>query len=340
MPRSFLSFFLTFCSVAVSASGQQQPQAARPQTPRQALIEIATGGAEAISKHLTVEVQELLAKSKSGSELLAGVNFMKPEKGLQTFDSGPVLFTYTEPAKHNKYEVRVENDDMAGDQDDFQLSIHELRDGQEQETDFGLMSARFTVSLKQQKGIWRLNNINLGLDLNVGSAEFFKKSFLRNEEKRATGVGLVASAGGASAKDTPPVVNMPPEQVVLMLAFAESTYASQHPQTGFTCSLTALAESGQIMGVDRQVATGMYSGYRFNLSGCEGKPAGSFQLTAEPMSATAGAKAFCTDATHNMRFSEDGRGASCLSFGKLQNEADAENVSSWGTYVSVGPPKE
>jgi hypothetical protein len=272
--------------------------------------------------------------------MLAGFGAMKPDKDLQTFDSGPVLFTYTEPAKHSKYEVRVDNDDMAGDQDDVQLSIHEIRDGQEQETDFGFMSAQFTVSLKQEKGIWRVNNINVGLDLKVGSAEFFKKTFLRDEEKRATGMGLVASAGGASAKDSAPVVNMPPEQVVLMLAFAESSYANQHPETGFTCSLTALAESTQLMGVDRQVSTGVYNGYRFNLSGCEGKPAGSFQITAEPVGATAGAKAFCTDATHNVRFSEDGKGASCLSFGKTQNEADAGHVSSWGSYMTVAPPKQ
>jgi hypothetical protein len=340
MPRSLSLFlFLTVCTVAVLAPGQQ-PQAAPPQTPRQALIEIVTGGAEGISKHLTVEVQELLAKSKSGSETLAGVNFIKPEKGLQTFDSGPVLVTYTESAKHSKYEVHVDNDDMAGDQDDFQLSIHEIRDGQEQDTSLGLMSARFTVSLKQQKGIWRLSNINVGIDLQVGSAEFFKKTFLRDGEHRSTGMGLVASTGSAGANEPAKAVSMRPEQVVLMLGFAESTFANQHPETGFTCSLTALAESTQLMGVDRQVSTGVYNGYRFNLSGCEGKPAGSFQITAEPVGATAGAKAFCTDATHNVRFSEDGKGANCLSFGKVTTMPDVEGLGLQHSEIVLQPKED
>ncbi|HET7872399.1 MAG TPA: hypothetical protein VFL42_07790 [Terriglobales bacterium] len=323
MPRSFpIVSFLIVISLTLIAPGQQPP-AGRPQTPRQALTEMVNGGAEGITKHLTVEVQELLAKSNNKAALgvLTGFSSMKPDKNLQAFDSGPVLFAYTEPAQHTKFEVRVENDDMAGDQDDLQLSLHQLRDGQEQETDFGLMSSRVTVSLKQQKGVWRLSNISVGVDLAVGSPEFFKKTLMRDGNNSGTHMGLVASAGGASVKEAAPAPSMPVEQVVMMLGYAENTFANQHPETGFTCSLTALAETNQIMGVDQQVATGVYNGYRFNLSGCEGKPAASFQLTAEPVAAAAGAKAFCTDATHNVRVSEDGKGSSCLAFGKVNNRA-------------------
>ena len=60
-----------------------------------------------------------------------------------------------------------------------------------------------------------------------------------------------------------------------------------------------------------------YRGYKFSLSGCQDKPSGSFHLVAEPVSPTGKAKAFCTDATNNIRSSDDGLGSSCLASGKL-----------------------
>lgn len=337
-PSSSFAFF-TLAAFSLVAAAQQQAAPPKPQTPRQALIEIATKGAEGISKHLTVEVQALLAKSsnKAAIGFLGSFNSMKPDKGLEAFDSGPVLFTYNDSAQHTKYEVRVDNDDMAGDQDDLQLSLHAFRDGQEQESDFGLLSPRFAVSLKQQQGIWRLSKISLGADVPIGDPAFFEKTFLKVAEGGASGLSAVtgvSSAGDVKAGTEPPRA-MPPEQVVMMLGYAEDTFAGQHPETGFTCSLTALADTNQIMGVDRQVATGVYNGYRFNLSGCEGKPAGSFQITAEPVLAVAGAKAFCTDATHNVRFSEDGKGSSCLMFGKVNLWSGAGLVDFHSTEVVV-----
>ncbi len=170
--RLFFALFALLASTSIVVSAQQTPPP-KPQTPRQALIEIVTTGAEGVVKHLTVEVQETLAKSdkKSGLAMLTGFSSMAPQKGLQTFETGPVLFAYSDPTQHIKYEVQVDNDDMNGDQDELQLSLHAFRDGQEQEQDFGLMSSRFTVSLKRQHNIWRLNNISVGVDLPVGSPE-------------------------------------------------------------------------------------------------------------------------------------------------------------------------
>jgi hypothetical protein len=101
-----------------------------------------------------------------------------------------------------------------------------------------------------------------------------------------------------------------------MLAFAEGMYANLHPDVGFTCSLSDLVSQAKPFGVDPAIANGVFSGYKFALSGCQGTPAGSFQLTAEPAAVAPGVKAFCTDATHNIRFSEDGRAATCLVSGK------------------------
>src|SRR5262249_58798898 len=116
-------------------------------------------------------------------------------------------------------------------------------------------------------------------------------------------------------------------------------FARMNPEVGFTCSLSELTEVSKMMAVDQQVNTGTYNGYRFALAGCEGKPAGSFQVTAEPAAAKPGAKSFCTDATQNLRVSDDARGATCLSLGKVQTEQTEDGDGMWGGKFSTPPSK-
>ena len=106
---------------------------------------------------------------------------------------------------------------------------------------------------------------------------------------------------------------MTPEQVLNALGLLEITFAHQHPDQGFTCSLSDLAEA---FANNPQFSNGMVQGYKLSLSGCQGRPAGSFQLVAEPLAQGNGGKAFCTDATRNIRVSDDGRGGTCLAFGR------------------------
>ena len=99
----------------------------------------------------------------------------------------------------------------------------------------------------------------------------------------------------------------------------ESTYARQHPDQGFTCSLGDLTAS---MESELQFPGGAYQGYKITLGGCQGRPAGSFQVIMEPLVQGAGMKAMCTDATRNIRVADDGRGSSCLAFGKVLQRED------------------
>ena len=102
-----------------------------------------------------------------------------------------------------------------------------------------------------------------------------------------------------------------------MVAFAESRFARSHPEIGFTCTFADLAKPNPV-NLDPRIFSGEpYHGYKFSLSGCQDKPSGSFHLIAEPVSPTAKAKAYCTDATNNIRSSDDGLGSSCLASGKL-----------------------
>jgi hypothetical protein len=313
--------------LVLTASAVSQPQAAppKPQTARQALIEIVTKGGDAILKHLTVEVQDALkANKKFNSAGMAMLGSMKPDSGLQSFEAGEVLFIYNEAAQGTKYEVHVDNDDLAGDEDSLLLSLHTFRDEKEQDIELGLMSLQFTVSMKLQQNVWRLNSISVGADFPVGDAKFVEKAFLKSSTGEAFGLSSVALAApeGSVHVSFPAgdVVSpgMAPERIVQMLAYAESMFARQHPEVGFTCSFSELAESSKMMGVDQQVNTGSYNGYRFALAGCGGKPAGSYQIIGEPL-AGKGTKAFCTDATQNLRSSDDGRGATCLASGRVQN---------------------
>ena len=314
-------FLLSIFSVTVVA--QKQAPAPKLQTPRQALIEMISKGGDTVLKHLTVEVQEMFLKpeNKAAAPMLTALTSMKPEKGLQTFEAGDVLVSYAEPTQNVKYEVRVDDDDMAGTEDTLSLSLHVLRDGKEEDSGVWLLSSHFSVNMKQQHNIWRLNKISVGADFPVGDPEFIKKNLLHDDTHVHTTL-MTTNGGVDAAQRQQQPASMPPEQLASMLGFAETTFARQHPETGFTCSLPELGETAKVVGIDPQVSTGTYNGYRIGLTGCEGKPVGSYQVFLEPISPGTGAKSFCSDATQNVRVLEGGNGANCLAFGKAQASSD------------------
>jgi hypothetical protein len=315
--------FLLASLVSLSAIAQQ-PAPSPPQTARQALIEIITGGEKALQKHLTVEVQQALTKNGGGpaAAMLKGLGSagFGARPGMQVFETGPVLLALNEPAEHKKMEVHVESDDLSGEEDILDLSFHTYADGQEQSEPFQFVS-HFAVGMKRQQGIWRINTISVQTDFPVGDADFLDKLF---GPATATGTGFsgVRVSGPPLRSETPEPAAPDPGIVIEMLAIAEGNYAIEHPETGFTCSWTDLLDASKAtfssLTVDPDLARGRANGYKFAITGCEGKPAGSFQISAEPLVITPGTKALCTDATRNVRFSEDGRSSTCISSGKPQ----------------------
>src|SRR5579859_3887166 len=107
---------LIFSAISISALfAQQQAPAPPPQTARQALLEIITGGQQAAMKHLTVEMQKSLrAKgNKSFAQDLAVFDEMKASAAaLKTFDAGQVLLSLNELGTNEKLEVHVDSDDQ------------------------------------------------------------------------------------------------------------------------------------------------------------------------------------------------------------------------------------
>ncbi|HYX52480.1 MAG TPA: hypothetical protein VE783_03455, partial [Candidatus Limnocylindrales bacterium] len=279
---------------------------------------------DSINKHLTEEVRTLLAdpKNKQAAMYVMALKGMAGQKGIQTFEAGDTLLSYQEPRSNDKLEVHVDSDDLNGEEDNLQLSAHAFRDGKEIRQEWSSIASGFTVNMKKEQNIWRLNKISTTLEFPIGSAEFLKELMTGKEgQGQVTGIGLRASAGGPESTSSATSPDISGEQAVMMLGFAEQAFARQHPETGFTCSWSDLQDASASFGLNKQVSSGSYNGYRFTLSGCEGHPAGSFRLTAEPM--TGQGKAFCVDATENVRFSEDGRGATCLLSGKINEQGAA-----------------
>jgi hypothetical protein len=206
------------------------------------------------------------------------------------------------------------------------LSIHAIRDGKEEDTGFGMLSTHFSVSMKQQQNIWRLDKVSVGADFPVGDPEFIQKMFLRDQHQTDYVTGIRVPAGASAENSGAQPVAMPPWQLVMRLGLAERFYARLHPETGFTCSLAELSKGPGIMGVDPKISSGTYNGYHISLTGCEGKPAGSYQVLAEPVTPGAGNKTFCSDATQNIRSLEGGSGANCLAFGKVEQSWEGEGV--------------
>jgi hypothetical protein len=317
-------FRLAICSTLVFAGIAAGQRAVHEQSPRQALIEMLSGGEAPFKKHLTLEMQNKLQNMMKGSpdnapsplQLLAGANSPGGSK-MQSFDIGPILFAFNNPQEHERYEVEIDSEEQRGEEDTMGLSLHLVRNGVEREIPVGL---RFVVKLKRQTDMWRLNAVTMSATLPVGDPRILEKSWW----------GPVMAAAGVASDDmavTSAVViderpKMNPLRAVRMIGMAENLYAQTHPGAGYTCSLSNLVnigkgmdEEGMYKFMDAEFAGGLYNGYRFTISGCERAPAKIFRVVAEPVGGRG--KAYCSDNTNNLRAADDGRGATCLVAGKI-----------------------
>jgi hypothetical protein len=311
-------------SLAVFLAGAAAGQRANAeQSPRQAMIEMLSGGEAAFKKHLTVEMQGRLQNLMKGSydnapgplQALTG-----PGPGsnkFQAFDLGPILFSFNNPQEHERYEVQIDREEPRGEEDIMALSVHLVRGGLEQPTPASL---NFALYLKRQEGIWRLNAVTVSAMLAVGDPRILDKSWVSPVLAAVTGGNIDATPTTSVVVDERPKLS--PLRAVRMIGMAETIYAQKHPGLGYTCALADLVnigrgmdEDGMYKFMDAGFADGLYNGYRFNLSGCEHKPARMFHVTAEPVAGRG--KAYCSDNTNNLRASDDGRGATCLISGKI-----------------------
>jgi hypothetical protein len=106
------------------------------------------------------------------------------------------------------------------------------------------------------------------------------------------------------------------------LNLAEHEYVARHPDRGFACNLSDFGKHGseplsRVALVDRVLASGTKSSYRFEVR-CVGdqKPTG-YTITAIPMEpGTTGKYALCTDQIGEIWYSESGVASDCLAMHK------------------------
>ncbi len=273
--RRFQPVVLLMIIVGVSAG---QSRKSPTQSPRQAIIEMLSGGEAPFKRHLTVEMQnkleQMMKDSPSGADPLQALTAAQTANpdNFQAFDLGPILFSFNNPAQHERYEVQIDAEDPRGDEDVMGLSLHLVRNGMEQETPAKL---HVVLNMKRQEGMWRLNAITLSATLPVGDPRILDNSWW--------GTALFAATG--SAPDVQPTV-----------------------------VLDGRAKMTPLRAV-RMIGGGIYNGYRFTLAGCDRKPSRAFRVVAEPVAGKG--KAYCSDHTNNLRASDDGRGVTCLMSGKV-----------------------
>jgi hypothetical protein len=260
----------------------------------------------------------------SGFSMLTGQLNSRGQQ-LQTFDAGPTLVLLENPDAHSKFEITVERDDLRADEDEIELSFHGSKDG---ETQTAGAKFRLTLTMKQEAGSWRLNEISMTIGMSLTDPAFLKAMTTNMRPATTAMAGSQASAGGPTTFTPMSAIIAANESAAVgglrTLNTAEITYAASFPAHGFTCALSDLGGMGggsgvtehQAMLIDPRLAGGKKNGYLFAFSGCDGTPASRYSVTAVPADPTSGTRAFCSDESAVIRSSADGKAASCLAMGK------------------------
>ncbi len=290
---------------ALALHAQAQPV---PQNARQALLEMffsKTPGT--MEKHLPQATRAALRQADGpGLAMLQQFSMLSSQinaqgQQFQTFETGPTLLAAEDARVHSKLEITVERDDLQGDEDAIEVSFHAYKAGQPQNSYF---MPRLTFVMKQEAGIWRLNELALAARFGLADPEFLKQMLAGMKQRQSVDESSTVSS-------------------MRVIETAEITYAATYPGRGYTCSLSDLDGFGsgqpsehQAMLIESGLASGRKDGYIFTLSRCDGTPASKFRLTGVPADPSAGLRAFCSDESGVIRYAADGKAATCLSVGK------------------------
>ena len=305
MPRHF-AWLLPF--VLLSSLFAQTQQA--PQTARQALIEMFFGTApNHLEKHLSDSTRNTF-KRMSGAGGMSMLDqfsmFANMTKAggvkFETFDSGPTLLQVEELDQNEKTEITVEGDNLSGDADEIEVTLHITKQGNEQPLPF---IPHFTFIMKSEADVWRLNEIRAEVRVPLADPEFLKNIERQNSKQNEQGA-----------------------QTAMRIIVAEETaYHSSHGT--YACTLAGLARKGQgaLNGPFSDLTTGKHGGYVYAISGCDGT---QYKVVAEPETNDSSQRAFCSDESGAMRAASDGKATSCLSNGEVVSEQSFEGQHATG----------
>jgi len=300
-----LPFVLVLLQLALAQTPTLPNQVAQ-QSARQALLEMVLARYPApFFAHLP-EAAKKLAKADVTilplQEISQAVGSLQwPGKALETFDTGPVLLRSEDSFSHQLIEVSVESESDGLDEDQLQLSLHLYRDGKPHPLPF-IPAA--VVTMKFEKDVWRLDDIAVNLRLPLGDQEFLDgltpdRRPSKVEERETTALNHLRT-----------------------LSTVEVSYAALFPEQGFACALAELGGHDEPTPsaaglIDAELASGQLDGYFFSIEVCSGSPVNAYSITAVPENRQTGLRAFCSDESGTIRFSEDGNGNTCLNEGEL-----------------------
>lgn len=296
------------------ANGQSDP----PQNARQALLEMFSGKPGSFDKHLPDVTRAAMREAGQPSLIdqasIAAAMMNAPGVHLQTFETGSTLLIYEDDRTQSKFEVFVDHDDLRGDEDEIQVSFHLSKENQVQEMP---VLPALTFLMKEEKAVWKLNELSLTIRVPLADPGFLKNVVAAAKARQAYSPLGTASVG-ASPNSGPAPNEATAIASMRAIVTAEATYASTYPSRGYTCTLSDLDGFGgdspnehQAMLIESRLASGKKGGYIFSLSGCAGSPSSRFQLSAVPAGG-ATARAFCANQTGVIRYSPDGKAATCL----------------------------
>lgn len=102
-----------------------------------------------------------------------------------------------------------------------------------------------------------------------------------------------------------------------MIAQMEANYAASHADLGYACTLGTLYPKAA--GEERSAAAAKEesNGYRFTLSGCSGKPAAKYRLTAVAIDPESEMKTFCVNESGTLKSVATAESKSCFGQGKV-----------------------
>src|SRR5207302_8459376 len=198
MPRHFA--WLLPLLLSTSAHGQTQQA---PQTARQALIEMFFGSApNHLEKHLSDSTRNTFKRmsGEGGMSMLDEFSMfanMTKAGGMkfETFDSGPTLLQAEEVQQNEKTEITVEADNLSGDEEEIELTLHITKEGNEQPLPF---IPHFTFIMKTEADIWRLNEIRAEVRVPLADPDYLKniegQNGKQNEQGAQLGMRLILAA--------------------------------------------------------------------------------------------------------------------------------------------------
>lgn len=285
-----------------SLSAQISAPEAPPQSARQALIEMfMSKSPDAFKKHLPESAKHALIRQGEGDTSIAlkfaGLSSELNKQGehVETFDVGPNLLVSETPDGHDRIEVAIEHDSLMGEADEIELSVHVYKDGQEKTLP---VIPRLIFTMQKEKDVWRLAEATVAGHIPLTDPDYLAE--IRKEQDEA-------NESAAQAR-------------ISIIAQTESSFAKDHRDRGFTCTLTDLfpPNSGQAGSTfyDFGFANEEFSGYRIQLSGCNGSPVSRYRLTAVPIDPDSEMKTFCANESGTIKWLRASKSAECLSRGE------------------------